>query len=276
MAIRSLSLFSGAGMLDLGVSLAIKEVRTVCYVEREAYCAATLVARMADGILDEAPIWDDIKTFPSQRFVGKVDLILGGFPCQDISNAGKRKGIKGTKSGLWKYYARIIQEIQPRYVFIENVSALINRGLDQVLSDLANLGFDAEWDCFRASDVGAPHRRNRIFILAYRHGKIRPSQHTFGQDVVNPDGEGLEGRGKPFQQGTYKRTSWPPGPKEHDPWVKYLQLYPNTEPSICRGTHGSTSGLESRINRLRLLGNGVVPQVAALALKTLIQKGISI
>lgn len=101
-----------------------------------------------------------------------VDILSGGFPCQDISNAGKRAGIDGERSGLWSEYARIICELRPRYVVVENVAALLGRGMERVLGDLAACGYDAEWQSIRASDVGAPHRRERIWILAYpTHGR---------------------------------------------------------------------------------------------------------
>jgi len=163
-----LSLFAGYGGLDLGVRLAVPGARTVCYVEREAYAAACLVARMEEEALEAAPIWDDVCSFDGRRWRGVVDCIAGGFPCQDISTAGTRAGIiDGERSGLWREFARIIREVEPEYVFVENVGALIVRGLDVVLGDLAALGFDAEWGCVQASDVGAPHRRERVFVLAH-------------------------------------------------------------------------------------------------------------
>ncbi len=162
-----LSLFSGCAGLDLGLGLAVSNARTVGWVERDVYACAVLAARMEEGRLDAAPIFTDVSRFDGRPWRGVVDLIAGGFPCQDISNAGKRAGIEGERSGLWKEYARIIREVGPEYVFVENVSALLQRGLDVVLGDLAALGFDAEWGVFRASDVGASHQRARVFILAH-------------------------------------------------------------------------------------------------------------
>lgn len=163
---NAISLFSGGAGLDLGVRLVRPDVRVVCYVEREAYACEVLATRMEEEALAPAPIWSDVSTFDGRPWCGVVDCIFGGFPCQDISNAGKRAGITGARSGLWREFARIIAEVQPRLVFIENVAALVARGLETVLADLAALGFDAEWGCLRASDVGAPHGRNRVFILA--------------------------------------------------------------------------------------------------------------
>ena len=165
---RVLGLFAGIGGLELGIGLAVRGARTVCYVERDAFAAAVLVARMEDKTLEAAPIWDDVSTFDGKPWRGVVDCIAGGFPCQDVSFAGKGEGLDGARSGLWSEYARIIREVGPRYVIVENVAALTSRGLDRVLADLAELGFDAEWDCFSAAGVGAPHLRRRIFILAQR------------------------------------------------------------------------------------------------------------
>lgn len=165
-----LSLFSGGGGLDLGLRLAVPWARTVGYVEREAYAAAVLVARMEAADLGAAPLWDDVAAFDGRPWRGLVDCVAGGFPCQDISNAGNRVGIEGERSGLWAHFARIICEVRPRYVFVENVAALVVRGLDVVLADLAALGFDAEWIVLGADEVGAPHQRDRLFILAHAHG----------------------------------------------------------------------------------------------------------
>lgn len=163
-----ISLFSGAGGLDLSVRLAIPGARCVCFVEREAPAAAILAARMEDGSAHEAPIWSDVRTFDGRPWRGRVGGIIGGFPCTDLSVAGRQAGIHGEASGLFFEYCRIIREVQPRWVFIENVPPVLafpSGGI--VLGELAELGFDAEWGTLRASDVGAPHRRERAFILAY-------------------------------------------------------------------------------------------------------------
>jgi len=164
-----LSLFSGIGGLDKSVKLVFPKSRTVCYVEWGAYAASVLVARMADKTLDEAPIWDDITTFNGKPWSGAVDTIIGGFPCVDLSVAGKGEGIKeGNRSGLFFEYVRIIREIQPRWIFIENVSGLLANGaMSTVLGELSKMGFDAEWGMFSAKDVGASHQRKRVFVLAH-------------------------------------------------------------------------------------------------------------
>ncbi len=213
--LNGLALFAGVGGLELGLKIALGEsYQCVCYVEREAFAAATLVERMGDEALDRAPIWDDVSTFKGKPWRRRVDLISGGFPCQDISVAGKREGIKeGNRSGLWFHFARIIREVRPRYVFVENVGALLVprrvslpiEGPDgiqifvdeegnlssseigiaalgyagtlpgailRVLGDLSEMGFDAEWGSVRASEVTAPHRRERIFIMAKNSASI--------------------------------------------------------------------------------------------------------
>ena len=167
---RVLSLFAGGGGLDLATSLVFPAARTVCYVEGDLQAASVLASKMETGDLAPAPIWSDVTTFGSRRWRGAVDLIVGGFPCTDISLAGLGAGIDGEKSGLWREFVRIIRGVEPRLVFVENVAALTSRGLDRVLGDLSSLGFDAEWTTLSAGACGAPHRRDRIFILAYRRG----------------------------------------------------------------------------------------------------------
>ncbi len=170
-----ISLFSGYGGIELGLSLALP-IKTLCYVENEPYCQRILLSRMRDGSIPIAPIWDDVKTFDGKRWAGQVDFITGGFPCQDISVAGKGAGIKdGARSGLWFEMLRIIGEIRPRYALMENVSALLGRGMDTVLGTLSEIGYDARWTTVRASDVGAPHRRERVFILGISQEQpVRP------------------------------------------------------------------------------------------------------
>jgi DNA (cytosine-5)-methyltransferase 1 len=302
-ALRTISLFAGLGCIDY----ALREwCRTVCYVEREAYAAAVLVARMADEALDHAPVWDDVTTFDGLPWRGKVDLVSGGFPCQDISVAGKGAGLAGERSGLWREYARIVEEVQPRYVFIENVKALVSRGLETVLGDLAALGFDAEWGVFSAAEVGAPHLRERLFVLAHTVGEplpeleqreparlphgVRDEGEAFAVDddvaLADPESTGLQGLGNPGKKkkpesrdtGSFpgaladpereglegasgrglpvsrRSPSFPPDPDRIREWD-------GPEPAVCRGAHGASD----RVERLRALGNGVVPQQARRA-----------
>lgn len=161
---NELALFAGAGGGILAGHLL--GWRTVCAVEWEPYAASVLVARQNDGVLSPFPIWDDVQTFDGRPWRGRVDVISGGFPCQDISAAGKGAGITGEKSGMWFHMARIVGEVRPEYVFVENSPMLCSRGLGTVLGDLAALGYDARWGVLGAADVGAPHQRDRIWIVA--------------------------------------------------------------------------------------------------------------
>ena len=167
-AMNELALFAGAGGGILGGLL--HGWRTVAAVEIEDYPRRVLLQRQADGILPRFPVWDDICTFDGKPWRGKVDIVTGGFPCQDISSAGKGAGITGKRSGLWVEMARVIGEVRPSLALIENSPLLVSRGLDQVLCDLAEMGYNARWGVVGADDVGAPHRRKRIWILAYSNG----------------------------------------------------------------------------------------------------------
>lgn len=166
---NELALFAGAGGGILGGKLL--GWRTVCAVEIEPYAASVLVARQNDGLLPPFPIWDDVRTFDGKPWHGIVDVVSGGFPCQDISCAGKGKGISGERSGLWKEMARIVDEVRPMFVFIENSPMLRTRGLSTVLKDLAEMGYDARWGVLGAHNAGAPHKRDRMWILAYAKRK---------------------------------------------------------------------------------------------------------
>ena len=161
--LRELALFAGAGGGVLGGHLL--GWRTVCAVEYESHAVEVLVQRQNDGSLPPFPIWDDVRTFDPEPWRGHVDVVSGGFPCQDISAAGKGAGITGERSGLWKEFARIIRGVRPRYAFVENSPLLSNRGLDTVLGDLAAMGYDAAWGVLGAADVGAPHQRDRMWIV---------------------------------------------------------------------------------------------------------------
>jgi len=176
---NELALFAGVGGGILGGHLL--GWRTVCAVEWEAYPASVLCARQNDGLLESFPIWDDVQTFDGKPWRGIVDVVSGGFPCQDISAAGKGAGIEGERSGMWSHMARIIGEVRPKYCFVENSPMLTSRGLGTVLGDLASLGFDAEWGVLSAADVGANHLRERIWIVGkntQQHRFFSHSQHN--------------------------------------------------------------------------------------------------
>jgi len=159
------SLFSGVGGLELGVEAA-SGARVLWQVEKDAWCREVLAKHWPDAVQ-----YDDVCTVNG---LPRVDIICGGFPCQDVSLAGKRAGFSGERSSLWREYRRVIADVGPPFVFVENVPGLLTaddgHAFGEVLGDLAALGFDATWDVFRASDVGAPHRRERVFLLAYRDG----------------------------------------------------------------------------------------------------------
>ena len=174
-SLNELALFAGAGGGILGGHLL--GWRTVCAVEWEQYPASVLCARQNDGLLPPFPIWDDVQTFDGKPWRGIVDVVSGGFPCTDISAAGKGAGIDGEASGMWREMARIIHEVRPRYVFVENSPMLTSRGLGRVLGDLASMGFDAKWGVLGAADVGAPHQRDRIWIVAKWRGQLPHAQH---------------------------------------------------------------------------------------------------
>ena len=168
-SLSGLSLCAGAGGLDLGLHLAIPGYRTVGYVERETYAASTLVARMEDAALDRAPVWDDVATFDGKPWCGLVDIIHGGYPCQPFSVAGRKLGDKDPRH-LWPHIARIVGEVQPALCFFENVGGHLRLGFEQVHDDLQQMGYRIKAGLFTAEEVGAPHKRERLFILAYAEG----------------------------------------------------------------------------------------------------------
>lgn len=179
-----ISLFSGAGALDLGFKIAFPAARCIGYVEINVEAAEILVSRIDEGSLENAPIWSDVRTFPSRKYRGRVAGLVAGFPCPDYSVAGKRAGIVGKHGQLWDYLRDAIREVGPEWCLLENVpgiyvphgtddGSILPAGLWFVLGDLADLGFDAEWLRLRASAVGASHGRSRWFCLAYRKGRGR-------------------------------------------------------------------------------------------------------
>lgn len=261
MTLRMIDTFSGIG----GFSLAARwlgGIETVQFVERDPYCQQVLAKHWPT-----VPIHDDICTFSPAP--GSADIVCGGFPCQDISTAGKQAGIKqGTRSGLFYELMRVVRLVQPRYVVLENVAAILANGLDTVLAELAEAGFDAEWACIPASAVGACHQRDRWWLVAYPTGQqchdgglahpARPARSTaqfgncHGSDAANPSIPRLEGR-------------WPSGSTTNrlsSNWRSYL-----SEPVLCRGD----DGLSGRVDRLKALGNAVVPQVAMVPLARVLE-----
>lgn len=239
--LRELALFAGAGGGILGGKLL--GWRTVCAVEIEPYCQEVLKARQRDGSLEPFPIWDDVRTFDGAPWRGYVDVITGGFPCQDISSAGRGAGIEGERSGLWRDMARIVGEVRPRFVLVENSPLLVSRGLAVVLGDLAAMGYDARWGCFRASDVGAPHERDRLFVAAYPK-------------------EGLGAAWCGREHGRRKAFGWRDGDGAGD--------YAGVRVEVAAAHGREPDDVAYRMDRLEALGNGQVPSVVALAWRTLI------
>ena len=182
---RVLDIFSGIGGFSLGLERA--GFSTVAFCEIDSYCRAVLRKHWP-----HVPQYDDVRTLTGDRLAADgiaVEGICGGFPCQDLSVAGKGAGLKGARSGLWREYARLIGEIRPRFVIVENVAVLRSRGLEAVLGDLATLGYDASWNCIPACAVGAPHQRDRIWIVAYAangSGSSKPCVSNEGRALVSP------------------------------------------------------------------------------------------
>ncbi len=236
--LRELALFAGAGGGILGGHLL--GWRTVCAVEFNAYARSVLLARQNDRTLPPFPVWDDVRTFDGKPWRGLVDVVSGGFPCQDISAAGAGAGLSGARSGLWSEMARIIREVQPRYVFVENSPVLTSRGLGRVLGDLAEMGFDAEWGVVSAQDLGAEHGRERIWIMA--NAMRQGLSGSVSDGAGSGQAPGIEAWSAP------KRSSrWP------------------VEPCVDR----VANGLAQRVDRIKAIGNGQVSRVAAAAWRLL-------
>ena len=219
---RVLDLFSGIGGFSLGLERA--GMRTVAFCEVDDYCARVLKKHWPD-----VPNLGDVCAVDLPE--GFAEVVCGGFPCQDISNAGKRAGIEGERSGLWAEYARIVRDIRPKFVIVENVSALLGRGLDRVLGDLAEVGYDAEWHCIPASYIGAPHNRDRIWIIAYpQRGERRQEPYCWSLGRMGREQQSV-------------------------PWDRAWE-------SALRELRGMDDGLSYRVDRVDTLRNAIVPQIA--------------
>jgi DNA (cytosine-5)-methyltransferase 1 len=237
---NELALFAGAGGGILGGHLL--GWRTVCAVEWEPYPAGVLIARQNEGILPPFPIWDDVRSFDGTPWRGLVDVVSGGFPCQDISSAGKGAGIEGERSGMWKEMARIIGEVRPRYAFVENSPVLTSRGLGVVLGDLAALGYDAEWGVLGAVHAGAPHQRERIWIVASNAPEVRREDDDIS--------------GSKFPAGSFDSM--------FNGVVRSL-----TRHATDTGKPRDTDAVADWMDRFACTGNGQVPAVVRLAWNTL-------
>lgn len=236
--LRVLDLFSGIGGFSLGLERT-GGFETVAFCEIEDFPRRVLAKHWP-----EVPCYHDVRelTADTLRRDGiAVDVICGGFPCQDISAAGRREGIGGTRSGLWREYARLVGEIRPRVVIVENSAELLGNGMDVVLGDLAALGFDAQWDCIPAVVLGAPHGRDRVWITAYAPEIAR---------IHEPDvGDQLRSRL------SHDGYSWPASP------------WRSPETAVCR----VDDGVPDRVDRTGSLGNAVVPQIPELIGRAILQ-----
>jgi DNA (cytosine-5)-methyltransferase 1 len=277
--LKLLDLFSGIGGFSLGLERT-GGFETVAFCEIEEFPRRVLAKHWP-----EVPQYEDIRDLTASRLRDdgiSVDAICGGFPCQDISTAGKGAGIEGERSGLWSEYARLIGELRPQVVFVENVAALLGRGLDRVLGDLAALGYDAEWHCIPASAVGAPHRRDRVWIVAYPSsigwpiledagalsaGKVYERQKWHPEKqvgelaslaskcaVAHPVRERSQGSGRTIHAGR-------PTPEIYREVNRAIHdCRWSSEPNVGRVAHG----VPHRVDRLKGLGNAVVPQIPEL------------
>ena len=311
MSLNVLDLFSGIGGFSLGLERA--GMRTVAFCEIEPYPRAILRQHWPS-----VPCYDDVRALTAERLaadgIGPIDVICGGFPCQDISTAGKGAGIEGERSGLWSEYARLVGELRPRFVIVENVAALLGRGLSVVLGDLAALGFDAEWNCIPASAVGAPHRRDRIWIIAYPASELsrarrseRPEEgiETANRGEVMADTTGQSANGhasgerethamfgisgndvaddsKHGRRARRQRRLDSSGAGEQQFSLPHATLYAKISEGIRRGDAAGqwwvepdmgrvAHGIPARVDRLRGLGNAVVPQIPEIIGRAIVE-----
>jgi len=329
---KHLSICSGIGAIDLGLQSALG-IESVGYIERDAFAAAILMARMEEQALDVAPIWDDLESFDSTAWSGCVDILSAGIPCQPFSYAGKHGGTEDER-WLWPDIRRISENCGASQIFIENTPGLIQRGLYEILHDLAEMGYSAEWGLFNASDSQAPHKRQRVFLLAHRESiDIKPWSDRAKlytelrrQAMGDTNGEHVEGAGSEYRLGEKEREQdykphssgcfmadtdyererlpmadtdsagrwrfkksngaeegftkikgwyntygrFPPPRGDNDAWGRWVESG-LPEPSI----RGVTDGTTYRVDRLRSLGNSVVPQCVTMAYNVLLNRLIS-
>lgn len=257
--LKVLDIFSGIGGFSLGLERT-GGFRTYAFCENDPYCQQVLHKRWP-GV----PVHGDVRKLTKGHLrwifgIRSVDVICGGFPCQDISSAGAKAGIRGARSGLWSEYARLIGELRPRFVIVENVADLLSRGAADVFGDLATLGYDAEWHCISAAHLGAPHIRDRLWIVAYPHregqhaGPVHAEMARISSrlaDAISARQQKQIGPSEAIpRRGAGQSAGLDGG--ERDPWF--------AEPDVGRVAHG----IPARVDRLRALGNSIVPQIAEL------------
>ena len=235
---NGLDLFSGIG----GMSIALREwVRPIAYCEIDPYCQGILFSRMVSGDLPEAPIWDDIKTLHIQSFDNSIDIFYGGFPCQGISVAGHGRGLADERSNLFFEIIRLSNEIKPRWIFLENVPAITTHGGLEVVKEIAQMGYDSRWITITASSLGAVHKRERWFLLAHAKSKRLEERRFTSRET--------------------KGNSRSKMPIEYLAWGE--------EPKNKLGMAGVDDGVSHRVDRIKALGNAVVPMQAREAFKIL-------
>lgn len=263
--LNTLDLFAGIGGFSLGLERT-GGFRTVAFCEIDKKAQKVLNKHWPD-----VPVFEDVSALTKEKLDEQeisVDVITGGFPCQDISLAGKGAGLEGERSGLWFQFHRLIKEIQPKYAIIENVSALRSRGLDQVLWSLAEIGYDAEWHCIPAAAVGAPHRRDRVWIVAYPNAgfgdrqveAIRTGRHAVdvgSETVADTASIRLPGQGQPVEP--IHPTPLVDGQAIESIYGRVASVWA-VEPDVGR----VANGVPNRVDRLKQLGNAVVPQIPQL------------
>jgi DNA (cytosine-5)-methyltransferase 1 len=294
---NGLSLFSGYAGIDVGLR---EYVRPILYCEIEPYAQAILLSRMDDGSIPYAPVWSDVRTLGGAQLKGLVDVVYGGFPCQDISVAGNGKGLDGERSGLFSEIIRLCEEASPAFIFLENVPAIRTRGADVVQSELARIGYDSRWTTLSAAEVGANHKRERWFCLAHANsvrklseqerneGARNKSERVFnaayadGCALRDESGRGIrKNRESETLPGYYgqkefmahpdqaRREGWAPigDVPEHSPFKKFAHgsEWWATEPDVGR----VVNGLTYRVDRVKACGNGVVPLQVQTAWKIL-------
>lgn len=242
--LNGLDLFSGIGAM----SIALREwVRPVAYCEIDPYCQGVLLSRISDGSLYNAPIWDDIESLSYDgRNWPEIDIIYGGFPCQDISIAGNKKGLSANRSGLFFHLTRLVDETKPSFVFLENVSNVVKIGGNQIIKEFDKMGMDCRWACISAESCGALHKRDRWFMLAYSNSQS--SRKAYSQAFIDEAIRVTRLRPSGQDRRETSRTYWSE----------------NKCPFL-----GMDYGTECELDRARALGNAVVPQQAERAFKIL-------
>ena len=261
---HELALFAGGAGGLLGTKWLLGW-RTACYVEFNAYCVEVLKARIRDRLLDDAPIWDDVRTFDGAPWRGSVDIITAGFPCQPFSAAGKRRAGDDERN-RWPDTIRIIREVEPEWVFLENVPALLwgSHGyFGQIQKDLAESGFNDRWDCIPASAVGANHQRDRLWVVAHAARNVFVGQGASDQDARL--GPASSGQGQPGASAYTQQMAYPDkGGRGWDTRRQAGQESENgrwwaAEPGLGR----VANGVADRVDRIRASGQGQVPAVVA-------------